>query len=99
MREGAKLSTSPFPFKEEGDTLIGIITGKKERDIQGRSFGQYLITDSSGEEWRVYSNVMLDDALDKLKVGGIVRIVFDGIIETPNGFTSKAYTVTEMTEA
>ena len=98
LKEGSKLSTSPFPFKNEGDTLIGVISGKKERDIQGRSFGQYLITDSNGEEWRVYGNVVLDDALDKLKVGGIVRIVFDGMIETPNGFTSKAYTVTEMSE-
>ena len=97
LKEGAKLSTSPFPFKNEGDTLVGRITGKKERDIQGRSFGQYLIADGNGEEWRVYGNVGLDDALDKLKVGGIVKIVFDGTIETPNGFTSKAYTVTEMT--
>ena len=97
LKDGAKLSTPPFSFKNEGDTLIGRITGKKERDIQGRSFGQYLIADGQGEEWRVYGNVVLDDALDKLKVGGIVKIVFDGTIETPNGFTSKAYTVTEMT--
>ena len=99
LREGAKLSVQPFPFKNEGDTLVGVITSKKERDIGGRSFGQYIITDSKGEEWRVYGNVSLDDALEKVKVGGIVRIMFDGTIETPNGFTSKAYTVTEMTEA
>ena len=96
LREGAKLSTPAFPFNNEGDTLIGVIIRKKERDIQGRSFGQYIIADSNGEEWRVYGNVILDDALERVKVGGIVKIVFDGTIETPTGFTSKAYTVIEM---
>lgn len=98
LKAGAKLSTPTFPFIVEGDTLIGVITSKKERDIQGRSFGQYIIADSNGEEWRVYGNVGLDDALERVKVGGIVRIVFDGTIETPSGYTSKAYTVTEMNE-
>jgi len=39
---GERVSISPFKFEKVGDTLQGRISERKDRDIQGRSFGQYV---------------------------------------------------------
>ena len=66
---GETISIAPFKFEKEGDALQGRISERRERDIQGRSFGQYVVEDLVGIQWRVYGNVSLDDALSRMEVG------------------------------
>ena len=53
FKVGETISIAPFKFEKEGDILQGRISERRERDIQGRSFGQYVVEDLNGVSWRV----------------------------------------------
>ena len=87
---------APFKFEKEGDILQGRISERRERDIQGRSFGQYVVEDLNGVSWRVYGNVSLDDALSRVEDGEYIQIVLEGFEETPSGFPTKVFKVSRL---
>jgi len=96
---GETVSISPFKFERAGDTLQGRISERKERDIQGRSFGQYVVEDLKGVQWRVYGNVSLDDAISRVSDGEYIQIVVESFEETPSGFPTKVFKVSRLIEA
>ncbi len=93
---GETVSISPFKFEKVGDTLRGRISERRERDIQGRSFGQYVVEDLNGVSWRVYGNVSLDDALSRVEDGEYIQIVLESFEETPSGFPTKVFKVSRL---
>ena len=96
--EGETLSLSPFKFNQVGDTLRGRIVERTDRDIQGRSFGQYVVEDLEGKQWRVYGNVSLDDAYSRVKDGEYIQTVLADFDESPSGFPTKIFRVTRLIE-
>ena len=95
---GETISIAPFKFEKEGDTLQGRISERRERDIQGRSFGQYVVKDRKGVSWRVYGNVSLDDALSRVEDGQPIQIALESFEETPSGFPTKVFKVNLLIE-
>jgi len=96
---GETVSISPFKFEKVGDTLQGRISERKEHDIQGRAFGQYVVEDLKGVCWRVYGNVSLDDAITRVQDGEYVQIVVESFEESPSGFPTKVFKVSRLIEA
>ncbi len=97
--EGETVSLSPFKFDQVGDTLQGRIAERKEMDIQGRSFGQYVVEDLGGNQWRVYGNVSLDDAFSRVTDGEYIQIALESFEESPSGFPTKIFKVSRLVEA
>ncbi len=95
---GETISIAPFKFEKEGDTLQGRISERSERDIQGRSFGQYVVEDLKGVQWRVYGNVSLDDAFSRVEDGEYIQIALQSFEETPTGFPTKVFKVSRLIE-
>ena len=96
---GETISITPFKFEKEGDILKGRISERRERDIQGRSFGQYVVEDLKGVHWRVYGNVSLDDAFSRVQDGEYIQISLESFEETPSGFPTKVFKVSRLIEA
>ena len=96
---GETVSISPFKFEKVGDTLQGRISERKDRDIQGWSFGQYVVEDLKGVCWRVYGNVSLDDAITRVQDGEYIQIVVESFEESPSGFPTKVFKVSRLIEA
>jgi hypothetical protein len=96
---GETVSLSPFRFEKVGDTLQGRIAERRERDIQGRSFGQYVVEDFDGNQWRVYGNVSLDDAFSRVADGEYIQIVLASFEESPSGYPTKVFKVSRLIEA
>ena len=99
FKVGETISISPFKFEKEGDTLQGRISERRDRDIQGRSFGLYVVEDLKGIQWRVYGNVSLDDALSRVEDGDNIQIALESFEETPSGFPTKVFKVSRLIEA
>ncbi len=96
---GETISLSPFKFNKVGDTLQGRIAERKELDIQGRSFGRYVVEDLEGSQWRVYGNVSLDDAFSRVTDGEYIQIALESFEESPSGFPTKIFKVVRLIQA
>lgn len=89
-----------FPFENDGDTLIGTLTGKKEVETddlnnpgQKRTQIVFDITDENGKKWSVWESHNLK-ALSDLEDGTFVRIEFKGKVPSSKpGQTVKRFSV------
>lgn len=81
-----------FPFKVEGDTLIGVYKSVREveqDDIQNkgqkRLVNVYTVEDGDGKKWGVWGSHNVDLAFADISPESEVRIQYIGTVEIDNG--------------
>jgi hypothetical protein len=79
-------------LKEE-EEFVGQYRGFKTVTNDGTQFKVYLFKDSTGRNWNILSNYVLDEAMEKCEEGDIVKLVFHGKAELDNGRSLNKYSV------
>ena len=90
------LSYPTYQFRDLGQTLIGEIIERSEREIEGRRIGRYLFKDEDNKVWILYGSVNLDEALANADDGALLEIIYTGDEQSPTGFPMKTFQVTEL---
>ena len=95
-RRRRQISYPMFRFENPGDTLIGKIIERAQREFDGRVWGRYVLLDENGERWTVFGTAQLDDAFSRSDDESVLEIVYTGVEESASGFPVKQFDVWEL---
>lgn len=74
---------------EEGDQIIGRLTHANKRGSGPFDHGTYEIDGLNGEKYLLCTDSIFDNKMSQLEVGNIVKIVYQGFIQT--GWDGEGY--------
>jgi hypothetical protein len=90
-----RIQSEPFEFETKGDSLEGVLVEKatlKSR-ATGKDFRKYTIRTSDGAHSSTLGSYQLDQALNEVEEGTLVRITYGGKKKLDGGKTVKLFKV------
>lgn len=89
-----------FPFENEGDVLEGVYESSREveqEDLNNpnekRMAKAYTIADSKGDKFTVWGSFNVDQAMEKISTGSLVRFTYLGKADLKQGRTVNKFLI------
>jgi len=81
-----------YEFKEAGQELIGILSGRSMINIQGTEVSRWVVNTPNGMV-SFLGGVSLDPLLEGIEMGTLIKLIFQGLQPTAKGTSVKTFRV------